>query len=225
MALLGKYARVTCAIRCGGWDAYLGRVAGDGLGVLPGWCGLEGHCDRACGTGHHGGPGWVWRSQSILPVYGHDHRVWVRDELRDNHHGRPRTSVAPGGWLNRAKPRKCAGQGTMVIASGRRGRGFKSRHPDRKTPGQRLCAIEARWSWVTNCVTIGSFFRWCSPDLVAFRRFTVVIVCRSRLRVPRPGRRPRCEADDAHPPGEAQKSAALGAAHLMGAKGRRPTLL
>ena len=45
----------TCAIRCGGWGAYLGRVAGGGLGVLPGWCGLEGHCDRARGSGHHGG--------------------------------------------------------------------------------------------------------------------------------------------------------------------------
>jgi hypothetical protein len=48
-------------------------------------------------------------------------------------------------------------------SSGRRGRGFESRHPDSKTPAQRLCAIESRWPQVTNCVTIGSFFRWCIP--------------------------------------------------------------
>ncbi len=41
----------------------------------------------------------------------------VRDELRDNHHLRPRTSVDPGGWLNGSYLRKCAGQGTLVIAS------------------------------------------------------------------------------------------------------------
>ena len=44
----------------------------------------------------------------------------------------------PEGCLNRANPRKCAGQGTIVIASGRRGRGFKSRHPDAKAAGQGL---------------------------------------------------------------------------------------
>jgi hypothetical protein len=32
--------------------------------------------------------------------------------------------------MSRANPLKCAGQGTIVIASGRRGRGFESRHPD-----------------------------------------------------------------------------------------------
>jgi hypothetical protein len=67
----------------------------------------------------------------------------VRDELRDNHHVRRRTSVDPEGCLNRSKPVKCAGRGGAFIASGRRGRGFESRHPDSKAPGQRRFMIES----------------------------------------------------------------------------------
>jgi hypothetical protein len=66
----------------------------------------------------------------------------------------------------------------------RRGRGFKSRHPDVKTAAQRLCAIEPRWPRVTNCVTIGFFSGGASLPLRPSRRFTAVVVCRSRLRVP-----------------------------------------
>ena len=74
-ALLGKDATLSCAIRGDGGDAYRGRVAGGGLGVLRGRRGLDGHCDRARGSGHHGGSGWVWRSPGTFPVYGHDRRV------------------------------------------------------------------------------------------------------------------------------------------------------
>jgi hypothetical protein len=114
------------------------------------------------------GPRWVWRSRCNLLYKVMIIVVLVRDELRDNHHVRPRTSGDLEGCLNRARPRKCAGQRGTFIASGRRGRGFKSRHPDNKTPAQRLCAIESRWSRVTNCVTIGSFFRWCIPAVRVF---------------------------------------------------------
>src|SRR4051812_27666310 len=93
-----------------------------------------------------------------IAVYGHDHGVyWCVTNcvtITTYDHGLPGDPV---GCLNRSKPLKCAGQGTVVIASGRRGRGFKSRHPDAKTAGQRLCAIKSRWPRVTNCVTIGSF--------------------------------------------------------------------
>jgi molybdopterin-guanine dinucleotide biosynthesis protein len=65
---------------------------------------------------------------------------------------------------------KSAGQGTIVIASGRRGRGFKSRHPDAKTAGQRLDAIESRWPRVTNCVIIESFSDGVSLALKRSRR-------------------------------------------------------
>ncbi len=63
-------------------------------------------------------------------VHGMITCVRVRDELRDNHHVSRRTSVDPEGCLNRSNPRKCAGQRGAFLASGRRGRGFESRHPD-----------------------------------------------------------------------------------------------
>jgi hypothetical protein len=81
------------------------------------------------------GPDWVCGSHGNLPSTVVIIVVRVRDELRDNHHVRPRTSVNPAGCPNRSNLLKCAGQGTIVVASGRRGRGFKSRHPDSKTPG------------------------------------------------------------------------------------------
>jgi hypothetical protein len=77
----------------------------------------------------------------------------------------------------------------MVIASGRRGRGFKSRHPDAKTAGQRLCAIEPRWARVTNCVTIGFFSGGASLTLWPLGGFTVVISAGR-------GSRNRNQADD-----------------------------
>jgi hypothetical protein len=64
---------------------------------------------------------------------------------------RPRTSA------NGRRPAKITTIDRPARSSGRRGRGFKSRHPDSKTPGQRLCATESRWTRVTNCVTIGFF--------------------------------------------------------------------
>ena len=67
-------------------------------------------------------------------------RVSVRDELRDNHHGRPRASVDPEGCLHRSEPLKCAGQGTIVIASGRSY--VNSRSPF--APPGALCAARRR---------------------------------------------------------------------------------
>jgi hypothetical protein len=127
----------------------------DQLGWLPRltWSGLLVVCGDPAGAARSGwalpprlrhrprGSGWVWRSRRQLPYTV----VIVVCGCVANcvtHHGRPRTWVAPGGCLNRSYLRKCAGQGTMVIASGRRGRGFKSRHPDTKTAGQKRCAIE-----------------------------------------------------------------------------------
>jgi hypothetical protein len=207
MALLGKYARITCAIRCGGWDAYLGRVAGGGLGVLPGWCGLDGTATAPAAPVTTGGPGWVWRSRGNLPGYGHDLRVCdcvtncVTITMDD--HGLPWILGMP----EQGEPAEMRWSGHYVIASGRRGRGFKSRHPDSKTTGQRLCAIEARWPWVTNCVTIGSFFRWCHPAVGAFSAVHGGSRLRLRLRVPRLGDDRDCQAGDADPPGVTQKPA------------------
>jgi hypothetical protein len=129
--------------------------------------------------------------------------------------------VDPGGWLNGSNLRKCAGQGTIVIASGRRGRGFKSRHPDAKTAAQRLWAIEWRWSWVTNCVTIGSFSRGASLTLRPSRRFTVVIVCGPGF-----GDRDPTDNRDAKPTtlihSANSKTSRSGHSTLMSAGGRRP---
>ena len=45
--------------------------------------------------------------------------------------------------------------------------------------------VESRWPRVTNCVTIGFFSGGASLPLGPSRRFTLVVVYRSRLRVPR----------------------------------------
>jgi hypothetical protein len=53
MTLLGKHATVTCAISCVAGAPSLEGSAGGVLGVLPERRGLDGHCRRASGTGHH----------------------------------------------------------------------------------------------------------------------------------------------------------------------------
>jgi hypothetical protein len=73
MALLGKYATVSCAIRGAGWDACLGGLLVVGWVSCRGGAVWEVRCDRAWGTATTG-TGWVWRSHGSLPVYGHDHR-------------------------------------------------------------------------------------------------------------------------------------------------------
>jgi len=84
------------------------------------------------------------------------------------------------------KPAEMRWSGNYCYCFGR-GRGFKSRHPDSKTAGQRLCAIESLWPRVTNCVTIRSLVSGAALPLRRSRRFTVVIIYRSRLRVTRLG--------------------------------------
>jgi hypothetical protein len=44
----------------------LKRDAGGVLLVVLGSADLDGHCHRACSTGHHGKPGCVWRSHGKL---------------------------------------------------------------------------------------------------------------------------------------------------------------
>jgi hypothetical protein len=55
MALLGKYATVSCAIRGAGWDACLGGLLVVGWVSCRGGAVWEGRCDRARAAATPGG--------------------------------------------------------------------------------------------------------------------------------------------------------------------------
>jgi hypothetical protein len=58
---------VTCAIRCGGWDAYLRRVAGGGLGVLLGGAVWMGTATAPAAPATTAGPGWCGVHTATCP--------------------------------------------------------------------------------------------------------------------------------------------------------------
>jgi hypothetical protein len=67
----------------------------------------------------------------------------LSDQLSDDRRARPRTPTDVHGQDVRLDASPAAGQGDVYLASGRRGRGFKSRHPDqgscRSVPDSLIC--------------------------------------------------------------------------------------